>query len=247
MTHVFAWLLFAAGLLLVRPSSAERSSAERSSTARSSTAQRSPRPRKPSSRRALQLSGVLSVSGASVALLGPIAGVLCATALGPLAWALVARLYARPPRLQDGAGLAFTLDLIGSALQAGQPLASALLLAAPAAEPAVSQRLLRVAGLLQLGADPVEAWAVVADVPIFEPVVAAARRSSASGIRLAAEFEHVAAGLRASGRAAAEARAHRAGVLAVAPLGLCFLPAFVCLGIVPVIVGIAGGVLTSMH
>ena len=29
----------------------------------------------------------------------------------------------------------------------------------------------------------------------------------------------------------------------VAPLGLCFLPAFVCLGIVPVVIGLAGEVL----
>jgi hypothetical protein len=29
-------------------------------------------------------------------------------------------------------------------------------------------------------------------------------------------------------------------VLAVAPLGLCFLPAFVLLGVVPVVAGLAG-------
>jgi pilus assembly protein TadC len=33
--------------------------------------------------------------------------------------------------------------------------------------------------------------------------------------------------------------AQRAGVLITVPLGLCFLPAFVCLGIVPVIAGLA--------
>ena len=37
----------------------------------------------------------------------------------------------------------------------------------------------------------------------------------------------------------------RAGVLAAAPLGLCFLPSFVCLGIVPIVVGIARGVFTG--
>ena len=35
----------------------------------------------------------------------------------------------------------------------------------------------------------------------------------------------------------------RAGVLVSGPLGLCFLPAFVCLGIVPVVVGLARDVL----
>jgi hypothetical protein len=32
----------------------------------------------------------------------------------------------------------------------------------------------------------------------------------------------------------------------MAPLGLCFLPAFVCIGIVPTVVGIASGVLDAV-
>ncbi len=45
--------------------------------------------------------------------------------------------------------------------------------------------------------------------------------------------------------AASGAAAERAGVLIAGPLGLCFLPAFVCLGIVPVVAGLAGDVLRS--
>ncbi len=37
--------------------------------------------------------------------------------------------------------------------------------------------------------------------------------------------------------------AERAGVLIAGPLGLCFLPAFLCLGIVPVVLGLAGRLL----
>ena len=33
--------------------------------------------------------------------------------------------------------------------------------------------------------------------------------------------------------------------LIAGPLGLCFLPAFVCLGIIPVVAGLAGDVLQS--
>lgn len=43
----------------------------------------------------------------------------------------------------------------------------------------------------------------------------------------------------------ASAAAERAGVLIAGPLGLCFLPAFICLGIVPVVAGLAGHVLQS--
>ncbi len=38
---------------------------------------------------------------------------------------------------------------------------------------------------------------------------------------------------------AAETRSQRAGVLIVGPLALCFLPAFLCLGVIPVVVGLA--------
>ena len=41
----------------------------------------------------------------------------------------------------------------------------------------------------------------------------------------------------------ARAAAERASVLIAGPLGLCYLPAFVCLGIVPVIAGLATDVL----
>jgi pilus assembly protein TadC len=34
--------------------------------------------------------------------------------------------------------------------------------------------------------------------------------------------------------------AGRAGVLMTAPLGICFLPAFLCLGLAPVVVGLLG-------
>ena len=41
----------------------------------------------------------------------------------------------------------------------------------------------------------------------------------------------------------AGAAAQRASVLIAGPLGLCYLPTFLCLGIVPVVAGLAGDVL----
>jgi len=32
----------------------------------------------------------------------------------------------------------------------------------------------------------------------------------------------------------------------MAPLGLCFLPAFVCVGVVPIVIGLAGGAFTDL-
>ena len=58
-------------------------------------------------------------------------------------------------------------------------------------------------------------------------------------VRLA---EQAREGARVRGQQAAE----RAGVLAVGPLGLCFLPAFVLLGVVPVVAGLVGPLLAGL-
>jgi Flp pilus assembly protein TadB len=169
--------------------------------------------------------------------------VLAAAVGVPVAAVSVAHLHRRPQRVAPTASLALTLDLVALGLRAGQPLAGALLVAAPASDRPCRERLNRVGGLLQLGADAADAWRVVVDDPVLAPVAAAAVRSSASGVRLASAFEQLSGEIRRQVRATAEARAHRVGVLVAAPLGLCFLPAFVCLGIVPTVIGIARGVL----
>lgn len=146
---------------------------------------------------------------------------------------------ARDPRLP------LLLDLVAAGLAAGQPLVGALTLAGDSVGGPSAQALVRVASLLRLGAPPAATWASVADGPLGA-VARVAVRSMDSGIRLGQAFMTLADELRARARASAEARAHRVAVLALAPLGLCFLPAFVCLGIVPVIVGVARGVLGTV-
>jgi pilus assembly protein TadC len=72
-----------------------------------------------------------------------------------------------------------------------------------------------------------------------------ARRSASSGAALAHGVEELAVQLRGDAADAAGAKAERASVLIAGPLGLCYLPAFLCLGIVPVVAGLAGDVLKS--
>ena len=59
---------------------------------------------------------------------------------------------------------------------------------------------------------------------------------------LGAQLRTLAADSRAAERLDAEAAVRRAGVWVLAPLGACFLPAFLCLGVVPLVLGIAGDV-----
>ena len=198
--------------------------------------------RAPLSRRALERIAALAAGSACLALLGVSRGVVAAVLVVPVVVLVVRRADSRPRRPAAAPTLPLALDLIAVALRAGQPVDTALITAAPAAGELASD-LTQVGRLLRLGADPVDAWAAVDDVPALATVAAAGRRSAASGIRLAGAFEAVAAQLRADRRAAGQARAHRVGVLAAAPLGLCFLPSFVCLGIVPALIGLAEHVL----
>jgi Flp pilus assembly protein TadB len=139
--------------------------------------------------------------------------------------------------------LPVTLDLLTACLRAGSPLVVALEIVGGALPGLLGADLVRVAGMQRLGASPGAAWSVHRDNPVLAPVVRLVRRSSASGSALADAFERLAADLRAASVAAGQARAQRAAVYATAPLGLCFLPAFVLLTVVPLAASIAPSVL----
>ncbi|WP_460869090.1 type II secretion system F family protein [Rhodococcus aerolatus] len=143
----------------------------------------------------------------------------------------------------DPLAVAGSLDLLAACLRAGLPLASAAGVVARSAPPRLASSLHRAAELLALGAEPAVAWSDAADDPASEGLARMARRSARSGSSLAAGVAELAATCRAQAQDAAAATAERAGVLVTGPLGLCFLPAFVCLGVVPVVLGLAGPVL----
>jgi hypothetical protein len=71
----------------------------------------------------------------------------------------------------------------------------------------------------------------------------AVSRASATGAPLAAAMRELAADERERARWAATEQARVAGVRAVGPLAACFLPAFVLVGVVPVVAGVAGSLL----
>ena len=132
-------------------------------------------------------------------------------------------------------------DLLAVCLAAGIPLPAAMAAVADAVPGPLGDQLQRVAGMARLGADAGLAWQ--AAPAALEPLARTLRRSETSGARAAPALGALAADLRTSARAATDAAVQRAGVRVLAPLGLCFLPAFVCLGIVPLVIGIAGDVL----
>ncbi|QYN36139.1 type II secretion system F family protein [Pseudonocardia sp. DSM 110487] len=141
--------------------------------------------------------------------------------------------------------LAAGWELLAVCLEAGLPVALAVTAAAEPLRGVVGARLRRTAGLLELGADASAAWLAAEQLPALATFARAAGRSAGTGSALAqvarAEAERIRAGLLDT----AQAKAQRAAVLITAPLGVCFLPAFMVLGIAPVVVGLAGEVLAN--
>lgn len=189
---------------------------------------------------------VLALAGALVAVFGQVVGGVIAVVVAPVAGAGLRAWLRRPVPIVADRSLALALDLTAAALRAGRPTADALTAAAPAAGGVAADALLRVAGLLRLGADPAQAWSVLARAGSLAPVATAAIRSAESGARLASAFERLAVEIRADAAATAAGRAHRGGVVAMGPLAACFLPSFVCLGVVPVVVGMARAALRTL-
>ena len=153
------------------------------------------------------------------------------------------RLGRRPARADDAVELAAAWAGMAVCLEAGLPVASAVAAAATSLGGSTGLVLRRVAGLLELGADPAEAWRVAQDHPAAAAFARTAARSAATGAALARTARAESTRAREALTDIAEARAQRAGVLIAAPLGLCFLPAFLVLGVAPVVIGLAGEVL----
>lgn len=203
-----------------------------------------PTPPAPTALATLRLSWIVIAAAAlgslGWVLSGPAAGVIAA--LGCLGAGLLGRhAFSRPPHLGvDGVALAAVWELLAVCLRAGLPTAAAVAAAAGPLPGVAGAELRRVAGLLELGADPPDAWRGAEAVPALATFARAAGRSAGTGAALA----QVACGegnrMRAELVDTAQARAQRAGVLITGPLGLCFLPAFLVLGIAPVVIGLAG-------
>ena len=198
--------------------------------------------------RAVRWGAALLAGGATGALVGGPAGVACGIAVAAVALRYLGRLEpaaVRAERTAAAGDLPFAVDLLAAALRAGLPTQRAVQVVAGSIDGPAGRRLGRVARALALGLPPVQAWQPLADLPGGARLVAAVTRSADSGAALSATFTRIADDQRARSAAGIDAAARRAGVLMVLPLGLCFLPAFVFAGVVPVIVAVLGDVLRT--
>ena len=145
------------------------------------------------------------------------------------------------------AELPLMLDLLGACLQAGLPVASAVAAVRGAVDEVLAARLAPVATALELGAGNDDAWLALADDEVLGPVARTMLRAGRTGAPPADVVLGLATRQREVLRADYERAAQAVGVSSVAPLTVCFLPAFVLVGVVPVIWGLLGPVLAAAH
>lgn len=193
--------------------------------------------------------GVQRLAGA-VALAAIVLGhPLAAVVLAVLAVAL--GVPGRRGRLEDarlaartGRDLPRAADLLATCLAAGLAPPAAMRVVADAVGGPVAERLRAAAAGWQVGIFPGAPAGSSRPDPV-DRLLRGLRRAAQTGAPLADTVLDLAADERDRARWDALERARRAGVQAVGPLAACFLPAFVLLGVLPVVVGVATQVLAG--
>jgi Flp pilus assembly protein TadB len=122
-------------------------------------------------------------------------------------------------------------------MDAGAPIRDAVGAVASAVPDPARSELLTVHRLMDLGAPIDQAWA--ASAAPLRPIALALRRSEESGAAVGHVLSSAALDMRRDVRAEVESTARATGVRVVAPLALCFLPAYLLVGVVPVIASLA--------
>lgn len=138
------------------------------------------------------------------------------------------------------ADLPIGVDLLAACLDAGSAPESALVVVSRALDGPVGEEFLAIHHRLEVGVDPVQVWRSVAGHEGLGPLGRAVGRAHQTGAPVGRAVHQLADELRARARADVEARARSIEVKAAAPLGLCLLPAFVVLGVVPMVAGVFG-------
>lgn len=205
-------------------------------------------PREATRQRRLALAAAGAAAGAAALLIPGWFGVLAAGPAGIAVWRRVVSLepasIARRRRLLL-AQLPEALDLLGACLAGGAPPAAAVKAVAGVTAQPLRDVLDRVGLAYSRGAAPGEAWAACTAPGAPGALRQTGRivvRAEVSGTTAALDLGALAAAARAESRAQARAGTRRAEVAIVLPLGLCLLPAFMFLGVAPLVAGLLASV-----
>lgn len=187
------------------------------------------------------LGGVLAAT--VVVLAVPLPGwaaLACGAVVGPGVVVAAGRLEssaARRVRVERVAAMPDTLDLLAGVMEAGVPVRTAVDRATEFGEDPCTGDLASVSARMAAGVPETDAWAVLAHVPGWQEVARDVSRAVGSGEAVAQVLRAHAEELRREAAEQAEKKARKVGVSATMPLVCCHLPAFILLGVVPIIAG----------
>lgn len=170
----------------------------------------------------------------------PVATVAAAVAV----WVVIGRAEPAEVRRRREAvrrDLPYVVELFAATLRAGSAPGAGVALVREALPGPATERLATVAARLSLGLDPAQVWGDLADDPALGRLGRALARAHETGAPVVPAVERLADDLARSARAETEERARTVGVKAAVPLGLCLLPAFLLIGIVPLVVALLSG------
>jgi Flp pilus assembly protein TadB len=179
------------------------------------------------------LAGAMFVSG--------IGGVVIGAASAAATWCWIGRSEPASVRRSREAAereLPGVVHLLAAALEAGCDVGAALQLICDALPGPATRLLDTVPARLRLGVPAEAAWRPVLDSPELAPLGRAMLRASRSGASVTDEVARLADQLDRRARARMEDRARTVGVKAAVPLGLCLLPSFLLIGVVPLVIGL---------
>ncbi|KRC57382.1 MULTISPECIES: type II secretion system F family protein [unclassified Nocardioides] len=192
-------------------------------------------------RRGRWLWAVLAGGGAA-AFLGGALALPAGVAVGVVVGVVAGRLEpaaVRRRRDEVRRDLPHVVTLLAAALRSGVAPVEAIDLVCRALPGSAADRLGPIAARLRLGGDPSTIWGALASDPELAPLGRTLARAHRTGAPVVGAVERLGEELARRGRAEVEDRARAIGVRAAVPLGVCLLPSFLVLGIVPLAVALA--------
>ncbi|WP_143028267.1 type II secretion system F family protein [Tessaracoccus flavus] len=185
-------------------------------------------------RMALAVLAGLAVAGGAGGAVGVLLGVFSV----PLVFGGVSLWRSPRPTGRRHSELPDALDFLAVCLEAGLPVTAATETVAAVSPEETRLTLQGVASHLALGRAGAEAWGSLRDDPVWGRAAADIVRSERSGTALVAVLRMHADDARRELRDEATKKARTVGVRSAVPLMVCFLPAFVLVGVVPIVAGL---------
>jgi Flp pilus assembly protein TadB len=188
----------------------------------------------------LRVVGTISVAAGVLFFVGGPVGAGAALVAAVAFWWVTGRMEPASLRRRRellAASVPHAVDLLAAAMVVGLSPGAALEEITAVVDPPLAEELTELTSRLRMGVDPVTLWRGLAGHPQLGGLGRAVVRAVESGASVADAMTRLAEDQRRRSHAEVESRARAVGVKAAIPLGVCLLPAFILIGVVPLVAG----------